>query len=87
MGGRTIAEAKARLSYAEAVRWFEYIRTRGSLHVGRRIECAAALVALQINRANGGTAKYEDFTPHEPRPELTADAIFAILSRGARQNG
>lgn len=87
VGGRTIAEAKARLTYAEALRWFEFIRLRGSLHLGRRIECAAALVALQVNRSAGGSASYQDFTPHEPRPEMTPEAFFAILSRGVAQNG
>jgi len=68
VGGRTIAEAKERLTYSEALQWFEYIRRRGSLNLGRRIECGFALLASMYNRAHGGKVEYHDFAPHEDRP-------------------
>lgn len=62
-----------------------YIALRGSLHLGRRVECGSALVALQINGAHGGKARYSDFTPHESSHsgDMTPETILAILSRGA----
>ena len=73
VGGRTIAEAQSRLSYEEFWRWAEYRRKRGSLHVGMRIEHAAALLAqLTANRyRKEGTEPFQlyDFAPHTDRPE------------------
>ena len=45
--------------------WQSYIAKRGTLHTGRRIEAAAALIATTINRAHGGKARMEDYMPHE----------------------
>lgn len=86
VGGCTIEEAKERLSYREAQQWFAYIRKRGSLNLGRRIECGIGLLALMKNRAAGGSAEMEDFTPHEDKPEMGfaefANAIGARLGNG-----
>lgn len=65
IGGKTIAEAKRNLSYAEVIEWLAYRRKRGTLNLGRRIEVAAALIATTINRMHGGKAKLSDYTPHE----------------------
>lgn len=54
IGGRTIAEAKERLSYAEALDWYEYIARRGSLNWGTRLEGGFALLAYFIaNKVSG----------------------------------
>ncbi|QHF27385.1 hypothetical protein [Pseudomonas sp. R32] len=67
VGGRTIREAKERLSYQEAQAWGLYIQRYGSLHGGRRLEACSAMLALQLHRQSGGTAELIDFMPHERR--------------------
>jgi hypothetical protein len=85
IGGRTIREAKERMTYAEALDWMEYIRRRGSLNVGLRVEASAAVLATQINRALGGNAEMTDFMPHwdEPQAQSIDDLakIFGALAR------
>ena len=66
VGGCTIAEAQARMTYAEFSRWAAYRSKRGSLHQGMRIEQGAALVAsilANVNSKRGGF-KVTDFAPH-----------------------
>lgn len=48
IGGRTIAEAKRTLSWVEAQQHLAYIRRRGSLNLGTRIEAGFALLAWLI---------------------------------------
>lgn len=83
IGGRSIAEAKARLTYPEAISWMAYVRQTGSLNLGKRIEQGFALLATVLNRVNGGQAEFSDFLPdREPRPEpaeATADDIMRLL--------
>ena len=51
IGGRTIAEAKLRISFPEFKAWAAYRNKRGSLHPGMRTERGAALLAtLYANR-------------------------------------
>jgi hypothetical protein len=45
--------------------WFSYMRKRGSLNIGRRIEVSTALLAFMFNKSKGGRSKFSDFTPHE----------------------
>ncbi|WP_434986953.1 hypothetical protein [Pseudomonas protegens] len=73
VGGRTIAEAKERMTYQEALAWGRYIDRYGSLHTGRRLEAGSALVALQTHRLGGGMAELLDFTPHEQRLGLSLE--------------
>lgn len=73
IGGRTIAEAKRNLSFAEVMEWSAYIRKRGTLNLGRRVEVAAALIAVTINRVHGGKAKLADYTPHEMQDDETTE--------------
>ncbi|MCL8343224.1 phage tail assembly protein T [Pseudomonas mosselii] len=68
IGGGTIAEAKATLSYAEVLAWVAYRDKHGSLNLVRRVELAAGLIALQVNRGGGGKADLYDFLPHHARP-------------------
>ncbi len=79
VGGCTIAEAKERMSFEEAVAWSEYMRLRGSLNLGMRLEVGFALIAKIINNALGGKAELSDFTPHIEQNSSLAD-IAALLS-------
>ncbi|MFJ3153746.1 hypothetical protein ACIPIX_06340 [Pseudomonas protegens] len=73
VGGRTIVEAKERMTYQEALAWGRYIDRYGSLHTGRRLEAGSALVALQTHRLGGGMAELLDFMPHELRLGLSLE--------------
>lgn len=68
IGGRTIAEAKEAITHDEFLLWVDYIRKRGSLNVGLRLESGFALLATMVNRALGGKAQMHDFTPHLDSP-------------------
>lgn len=70
VGGCTIAEAKATISYAEVLAWVAYRDKYGTLNLGRRMELSTAIIALQVNRGNGGKAELVDFMPYAERPEL-----------------
>lgn len=87
VGGRTVAEAKECLQYAEFMDWLTYRRMRGSLNVGTRLESGVALLASLISRACGGDASQLDFMPHA-EPPATADAtlgdVVAILRGRSR---
>lgn len=75
IGGRTIAEARERLSYSEFLTWLKYRRKRGSLHVGMRVEHGSALLAMFYANAhskNGGHQLHE-FAPYHDEPELSLD--------------
>lgn len=60
IGGKTVAEAKANLSYREAQNWFVLYRQHGGfLHTDRLL----ATIATQINGLAGGKAEIGDFLP------------------------
>ncbi|WP_109512778.1 phage tail assembly protein T [Pseudomonas ovata] len=73
VGGRTIAEAKATISYAELLDWVAYRDKHGSLNPMPRQEVSAAIIAHQINRSNGGKADLYDFMPNMERPGITLE--------------
>lgn len=77
IGGNSIAEAKATLSYAEVLAWVAYRDKHGSLNLARRNELAAALIALQVNRSGGGKAELQDFMPHHVRPGTALEQAMA----------
>lgn len=82
VGGRTIEEAKERMSHVEAMQWSAYLQRRGSLHIGRRLEWGFALLAQRIDNALGGHATQADFMPHEQAdqaPQSIGD-VMKILS-------
>lgn len=80
IGGRTVAEAKERVQYAEFMDWMTYRRMRGSLNIGNRLESGFALIAFMISRATGGTADQRDFMPHADAPEASLSEVMGILS-------
>lgn len=77
VGGISIAEAKATLSYAEVLAWVAYRDKHGSLNLVRRVELAAGLIALQVNRSGGGKAELYDFMPHHVRPGTALEQAMA----------
>jgi hypothetical protein len=80
IGGRTIREAKNNLAYDEYLEWVEYIRMRGSLNPGRRIEQSIAILAFYFNKAFfRGHVKYSDFTPHENEPEASVSDVIKLF--------
>lgn len=95
VGGRTIAEAKARMSYVEARTWFAYIKKNGPLNVGRKLEATLeyhlAQVCTVVNRSQGGKAQMEDFMPSVRREkaeaiEATPQNVFALFQGIAAGN-
>ncbi|WP_460150075.1 phage tail assembly protein T [Pseudomonas sp. S3_A03] len=77
VGGCTIAEAKANLSYAEVLAWSAYRDKYGTLNVGRRMELSTAIIALQVNRGAGGKAELVDFMPHADAQALALEKAMA----------
>lgn len=84
IGGRTVAEAKQRMTYAELVDWLTYKQMRGSLFVGNRLESGFALLASMISRAFGGTAEQIDFMPHADRQAADLNSVMNILGGSRR---
>lgn len=86
IGGRTIAEAKEVITHDEFLLWVDYIRKRGSLNVGLRLESGFALLATMVNRALGGKAQMTDFTPHldkqEPKGMTSPEEFMRIFGGG-----
>ena len=83
IGGRTIAEAKERLTYDEFVSWAAYIRKRGTLHFGMRLEIGFGQVLAAISRAAGGQGDPLDFMPHlKAEPLEDTPENLAKLMRG-----
>jgi hypothetical protein len=82
VGGRTIEEAKERMSFVEAQQWSAYLARRGSLHMGTRLEWGFALIAAAINNALGGHARQVDFMPHtqDSQEPGSIDDVMKILS-------
>lgn len=80
IGGRTVAEAKENLQYAEFLDWLTYRRMRGSLNMGNRMESGFALIASLISRACGGNANQIDFMPHAEPPDAKLTDVMGILA-------
>lgn len=75
IGGRTIAEAKERLSYSEFLGWAAYRNKRGSLHIGYHVEGSLAILSTMFANANtkNGGYKFYDFAPHHEEPPITLE--------------
>lgn len=52
IGGRTIQEAKHRLTHKEANTWLKYIRSKGSLNLGSRIEMSVGILSSMYEQVN-----------------------------------
>lgn len=88
VGGRTIAEAKQNMSYAEAQIWRAYRESSGPFNLATRVEHGFALLATCIVNGNGGKTTLSDFIPeragHKPQPKVATleDAFNMLKSLG-----
>lgn len=57
------------MTYEEFLDWVAYIKKRGSLHLGMRLERGFALVASRVIHSVGGKADMKDYMPHYEEPE------------------
>ena len=87
IGGRTVAEAKLRMSHDEWLSWLAYLRKFGSLNDGLRTDLAIARLCVLVNRALGGKAEMKDFIPvYEEEPQEEAQSMEQIAAMlGARR--
>lgn len=87
IGGRTIAEAKERMSHAEFFAWCTYIQKRGSLNFGQRLEQGVALLASVVNRSAGGKAQMSDFLPDREEKDMASiEGVFRMLKVKAEES-
>jgi hypothetical protein len=71
----TVAEAKQRMTYAEALRWMAYRAKTGPLDTGGKLETHLASVQAMIVQAMGGEATPADFLRRggDDEPQATPD--------------
>ena len=73
------------MSYTEALDWMEYVRLRGPLDLGARLEQGFAMVAMAVNRSAGGKAELKDFLPQREEQdedvEGTPENVFALFQK------
>jgi len=94
VGGRTVAELRRNMSWAEFQAWMQYRAKHGQLHMQHHIEHAAALVAYVVSgtvpRAKGQKGPgFMDFLPrramaegagNEAQEEMPIDIDTAIAT-------
>lgn len=75
IGGRTIAEAKERISHIEYLQWVRFRNKRGGLNFGFRTEVAIARLSSMFANAHSSAGGFtaRDFAPHMDEPQLTLD--------------
>ena len=88
VGGRTVAEAKERLTYSEALRWMAYVDKRGRPNLGLRIEEMGAYIVQAVYRSQGGKCDAEAFMPHVVAQEEDAsiDDLMGALKASSKTN-
>jgi hypothetical protein len=74
------------MSYAEAMGWADYMRKRGSLNAGFRVEVGFALLAALVSKALGGRGEMADFmvSGREYEEEARIEDVMAILMGAKR---
>lgn len=77
MGGRTIAEAKLRMSNREAIAWGAFMQKRGPLSMQRRMNWPVGLIGMYLDRMAGGKKEMSDFMPYEDHQ----DDFAAMMER------
>lgn len=81
IGGQTVEEAKANLSYVEYLDWAAYVNRRGSLNLGIRIEQGLAMVCLflargfKIKKETGQAFELKDFMSHVGEFEIEEQEV------------
>jgi hypothetical protein len=97
VGGKTIAEAKRNMSFAEARQWVAYVRKRGPLNTSRHIEWGFSLLASLICTGNkitiaGQKPTQKTFMPYSYPAESGGDVegsitdVFNLFKR-LKKNG
>lgn len=89
VGGRTVADAKERLTYQEALRWMAYVKKRGRPNIGLRVEEMGAYIVQAIYRAQGGKCDAESFMPHVVAAddgEASIDDLMGVLKASSKTN-
>lgn len=79
IGGSTIAQAQANMTYPEFMVWCKFRGRRGSLNPGMRIEAAVARLSAFYGNCRSGKPVFEieDFAPHMDRKVLSLDEAMA----------
>lgn len=74
------------MSYAEAMGWADYLRKRGSLNTGVRVELGFAMLATLVARALGNRVELADFlvSGREYEDEARIEDVMAILTGAKR---
>lgn len=82
IGGRTVAEARERLSWEELQSWMLYVKENGPLSVGQRLDYGLARIMLMLSGLAGSKTpkQLKDFLPAyytraEEEEELTLEAL------------
>jgi len=91
VGGKSVAEAKATISYVEFVQWCQFRARYGSFHTGMRIDRAAARIGSLLANIKAGKNIWteQDLSPFDSavaeanKPELTLESAFAALKKVA----
>jgi len=66
VGGRTVAEAQANISYEEYLDWCKFRAKYGSLHFGMRVDRAAARgIAYYLSANSKKSFQMADFSPYD----------------------
>jgi len=74
------------MSYAEAMGWADYMRKRGALNLGVRVELGFAMLAALISKAVGWKMELSDFqfSGQEYEEEARIEDVMAILMGAKR---
>lgn len=79
VGGRTVAEAKARMPYEEYLLWRAFINKHGLPAQGSEAtERAFAMLTWQVHLSRGGRSKFEDWLP---QPKSSHDVQTLQMAR------
>jgi len=74
-----VHEAKQRMPYEEYLAWGEYVKKRGTLNPGMRLEWLFARLALQVNIASGGKATFEHFMRYQDERIATLEDMARAI--------
>lgn len=86
IGGRTVAEAKRRISHVEFRSWLAYLRKHGSLHTGHRIDLGVARLCSVLGTQ--GKMPPTDFMPEYEQEDASIDDIAKLMGvKQVKNNG
>lgn len=79
IGGRTVAEAKLRMSYDEYLSWCEFMRRRGTLHEGMRMEYLVGRLTWIVSQALGGKGEFSEFVRYHDEEVTNVDDLAKLM--------